>query len=291
MTKLICVRALDFLYLSYSPPQAISVLLPREILAKYQTIHNYLLRLCRVEAVIRSMYHDLHKPQDEAFEDIKSGVDAPRSRTKGNTASRRRQTIFSADPALESLVQGLRFRIGHFVSALTRYVVDTAIGVNWDRMRRRLGKLRRKDQTEGEKNSRPGTPFEDTYSDFGSEMGDMVRQSDNDDDNEVDGAAGATGPIHGLKSIHSLVVYHHLTLDKIMRACLISSSAGYDVASKLLMRLFGLILDLGKVVKEVEMRMTGLSEAKERIVGIRKEWKEKETVFVCLLTYLIDGAS
>lgn len=258
-----------------------SVVLPRPILEKYQIIHGYLLRLCRVDAVIRIMFNDLHKPQDDSEVSFpKSGVDQPRPKSRsGPTQSWPRRTILSSDPALERTTHQLRFCMSHFVSALLRYVVDSAIGVNFSRMRKRLDKLKRRSSIDSRPQST--TPDDDAYSDFGRDEASLHEQRvehedplDEDMDEEAD-----YEPIQ-LKAIHSLVAYHHITLDKIMRACLLSPSAGYDVAYKLSMRLLGLILDLGKVVKEVEKRMMDIVEAKERVRGIKKEWEEKETVFV-----------
>lgn len=254
-----------------------SVILPRGILAKYQTIHNFLLRLCRVNAVVRSMYSDLHKPAlDDTPGDApkKSGVDIPRTKAQVRATYRlrpERRTILSAEPELEKTILRLRFGMSHFVSALMQYIVDSAIGVNFDRMRRRLERLKRKDRAG---DTRPDMLDDDGYSDF-------APQASNDVE-EADGQEQDSGSIYQLKSVHSLVGYHHLTLDRIMRASLLSPAAGYGVAFKLLMRLFGLILDLGKVVKEVERRMLEPAQARERVMVIKKEWEEKERVFVSL---------
>jgi hypothetical protein len=236
-----------------------SVVLPRDILAKYQIIHNFLLRICRVNAVIRSLFSDLHKPRtNTGSDDLKSGVDLPRRATN---QPRIRQTILSSDPQLEKTISHLRFRTSHFISALMRYIVDSAIGLNFAKMRRRLDKLKRSDS-----GTRPPTPNDDGYSEVGDDL---------EDGEEVHEVA-----VLQLKSIHSLLAYHHITLDRIMRASLLSPSAGYDVTYKLLMRLFGLILDLGKVVKEVEGGTADLSEGKERVAASKEEWDEKERVFV-----------
>ncbi len=44
-------RALDFLYMDYKPPHPLEVLITPEILAKYQRIFTFLLRLTRGDAV------------------------------------------------------------------------------------------------------------------------------------------------------------------------------------------------------------------------------------------------
>jgi hypothetical protein len=224
------------------------------------------------------MYSDLHKPPlDDTPGDApkKSGVDIPRTKAQVRATYRHRperRTILSSEPELEKTVLRLRFGVSHFVSALMRYIVDSAIGVNFDRMRRRLERLKRKDRAG---DTRPDTPDDDGYSD-------LAHQSDDDAEETEEGEEADSESIYQLKSVHSLVAYHHLTLDRIMRASLLSPAAGYDVAFKLLMRLFGLVLDLGKVVKEVERRMVEPAQARARVMVIKKEWEEKERVFVSL---------
>jgi hypothetical protein len=230
------------------------------------------------------MLHDLHKPcgHDEASE-RKAGIDLPRVQTRAATASRStRRTIFSLDAALEKTVCLLRFRMSHFASALMRYTVDSAIGANLSRMRRRLDKLKRPNTDWPV--SRTATPEDDGFSDFGYDDAPCHRE-DWDDHAESDEGPDGTGreddePIHHLKSIHSLVAYHHITMNRILRACLLSPAAGFGVAHKLLMRLCGLILDLGKVVKEAAQQRIGVAEAEARVKAIRTDWDEKEKVFV-----------
>lgn len=44
-------RALDFLYMDYKPPHPLEVLIPDEVLSKYQRMFTFLLRLMRGEFV------------------------------------------------------------------------------------------------------------------------------------------------------------------------------------------------------------------------------------------------
>ena len=137
--------------------------------------------------------------------------------------------------------------MSQFISTLEQYLVDTAIGWNWDAMRQKLERLKR---APGSEQRAPGSePFE----------GDEGIQ---------------------LHSIDSLVVYHHMVLDRILRAALLAPSAGHQVTFKVLMALFGCILDLGKAVKEVERGLVGWQDGAERIEALVKEWDERETIFV-----------
>lgn len=238
---------------------------------KYQSIHNFLLRLSRVDTVTRSLYWDIVHQSESATEPIKVGVDSGLNRLpKGHRQQpRRMKAVLMSGSTVEHRLHRLRFRMSHFVTALSRYVLDTAIGANWDTMRRRLERLKRRDPARGE--NRPPTPSAEMGEDF-----DFQPMNEVEDDNEEDDHTN----IGQLQSVHSLVLYHHLTLDRIMRACLLSSHAGHQMTFKVLMALFGLVLDLGKLVKEVERGVMGFEEGEGRVKALAAEWEEKEAIFV-----------
>jgi hypothetical protein len=255
--------------LSYSAPPAIALLLPAPLMEKYQTIHNLLLRISRVQLVLRTIYIDTTH-RSEAEDDPKTGVDV-RARPRPRPRDQEEASLFAPITKMGMTVHRLRFRMSTFMDAIGRYITDRAIGTHWDAMRRRLSKLRRKET--GKASSRPATPSaheeepEMYFDDLGAES---------DDEAE---ATGST-PLQ-LHSIHSLVAYHHLTLDKILRATLQAPSAGQQVTFKVMMSLFGLILDLGKLVKEIQRGVVG-EDAEDRVEGIKKDWEEREGVFVSL---------
>jgi len=238
---------------------------------KYQSIHNLLLRLGRVETVLRSMFIDAHHSHDIFDEPLKSGVDAkyrPRP-----LQDRQRSEIFPVGSREEKRLWHLRYRMSHFITNFSRYILDIAIGGNWEVLRKRLKKLQKRQPG----SSRPATPssaagHEDDDQDyFAFEELDL-----DDDDEEVE-----TQQLHQLHSIHSLVLYHHLIMDRILRSSLLHPSQGHQVAFKILMTLFGICLDFAKTVKEVEKGLLGWVDGGERIEEYWREWVEKETVFVC----------
>ncbi|WVF71535.1 hypothetical protein IAT40_006343 [Kwoniella sp. CBS 6097] len=300
------IEALDFLYLSYSPPASIAVLLPRPLLEKYQSINNLLLRLARCEVVLRSMYwpilHHTDLPTGDAV--YKTGVDSKlnRASVKAKASlqrSRERQllALFPEYSVSEKRVRVLRMKMAHLVSALGRYMVDTAIGIKWVTMRKRLERLKRRASVQEEVQSRPSSPsteskadFIDTHSqdDLDDVHIDIEDRSDSEAEEEGQGSGGSNNlaNVHQLQSIHSLVLYHNLTLDKILRACLLGPSAGQQVTSKIMMRLLGLVLDLGKVLVEVERGGKGWEEGAEVVQDLEREWDEKERVFLHALERL-----
>ncbi|ORY34063.1 Spc98 family-domain-containing protein [Naematelia encephala] len=274
------IDALDFLYLSYSPPASIAALLPSNLMVKYQNVHNFLLRLARVDTVLRTLYIDVTHQSDEFDEPLKIGVDLG-SRPASRVSSRQRRCIFPPGEKVEAYLQTLRFRMTHFISALNRYVLDTAVGANWTLMRKRLERLKRR--VPGKESSRPSTPAAETEQDeyFQFDVGEEAEDhEDEDQENE--------GPINvsQLKSIHSLVGYHHVVLDRILASCLLGDHAGHQVTFKVLMGLFGLVLDLGKVIKEIQRGIRGWEDGAERVRDIGKDWMEREAVFLHALERL-----
>lgn len=257
---------------------------------KYQSIHNLLLRLGRVETVLQSLFVDCHHRHGIFDQPLKTGVDAhpsrPSSRGQRNeTTARQPRGIFPAGSRHETRLWHLRYRMSHFITCFSRYTLDIAVGANWAVLRRRLGKLQRsaRTRTGDATTSRPSTPATDggrtdDYFDL-EELG--FDDAPDPDDGEADQSAGTThGEIRKLHSIHSLVLYHQLIMDRILRSCLLSPSAGYQVAFKVLMTLFGLVLDFGKTVKEVEKGLVGWEDGAERVDAYWREWIEKETAFV-----------
>ncbi|KAL1411299.1 hypothetical protein Q8F55_002250 [Vanrija albida] len=279
-------EALDFIYLAYSPPAAIATLLPQSVMDKYQLIHNFLLRISRVEAVVRSLYFDVVRPS-RVGEDvpIKTGVDAAFNRMPSQLGLGRRRvrSIFEPGSEAERTLLALRFVMSSFVAAISRYVLDTAIGHNWDVMRKRLDKLRRRGHAPSTTDSRPVTPGPDDgddYEDLDEELDDVGGGEDEDD------APTLLGALSQLQSAHSLVLYHQIILNRILRACLLIPQPGHQVTFKLLMTLFGLILDLGKTVKEVEQGVSTPEAGGEHVVALHQDWTEKSAVFLHALERL-----
>lgn len=250
---------------------------------KYQTVHNLLLRLGRVETVLRSMFIDLHHQHDIIDEPLKTGIDAhhtrPSSRSQ-STRGRLRSGIFPPGSREEKRLWALRYRMSHFITTFIRYIIDIAIGANWRVLRRRLQRLRK--TSSGSTSSRPQTPSstgndKDESDYFAFDDNDLLDHGDADDDEDE----GSTTNLHRLQSIDSIVLYHHLIMDRILRSCLLSPSAGHQVTYKILTTLFGIVLDFAKTAKEVEKGLLGWQDGAERIDEYWSEWVEKETVFVC----------
>ncbi|KAG7446524.1 uncharacterized protein BT62DRAFT_1005817 [Guyanagaster necrorhizus] len=105
------IESLDFLYMEYKPPRPLQVLITPEILAKYQRMFTFLLRLMRVEHAITAVFRMTRSTDASLFPTL--------------SASRKR-------------LLHLRFISHSLVSTLCQYVCDTAIGGNFDTF---LGRL------------------------------------------------------------------------------------------------------------------------------------------------------
>ena len=267
-------------------------------MVKHQKIHNLILRICRVKSVLRSLYFDATH-QSRIFEEpIKRGVDLGSKMTRKSTtthqtdADRLVHGVLPKGSKVERNLQRLRFRMSTFVMCLERYIIDTAIGSNWGIMRRRLERLgpRKPGSEDDSRLNTPLTDREDDNVDYFEQVGHdhhstspIGDEADKDDDGDPTRREGY-GQLH---SIHSLIEYHHLIIDRILRATLLSPNAGHQVTFKVLMGLFGLILDLGKVVKEMKRGVVGWEDGADRVEEISADWQERDGVFVSFQTTIM----
>ena len=279
----IAIEALDFLYLVYSAPSAITPLLPSSLMAKYQSIHNLLLRICRVRTVLRLLYMDAVHRTPSFDEPVKGPGAEPKRSTASINCARVIHELFPASSVSAATLQRVRFGMSAFMSALEEYILDRAIGANWDVMRRKLERLGRKQakaraQGQAEVGIAPITPEGEDEIVFHSDVWEegVVDEEDQADDDDEDGAPGMVQ----LHSVDSLVTYHHLIVDRILRDALLSPSEGHKVTLDVLMRLFGCILDLGKIVKLVARGSVGWEDGAERVLSIASRWDELEEIFV-----------
>ncbi|KAI0087944.1 hypothetical protein BDY19DRAFT_951176 [Irpex rosettiformis] len=125
------IEALDFLYMSYQPPPALSVLITPNTLSKYHRLFVFNIRLLRVENVIKALFRMSSPGSDPLF-----------------------QTITPS----QKLFEFFRFMASSFVSTLSSYVYDVAIGSNFDTFLSKLG------ATHSSSASQESPPFSDVFS-------------------------------------------------------------------------------------------------------------------------------
>jgi len=105
------IEALDFLYIDYKPPNPLNVLVTPTILSKYQRIFAFILRMMRVEHVSKAFLRMTRKHTDRLFPTLTSS---------------------------NKLLLHFRFITHSFVTSLSSYIFDTAIGGNFDAFLARL---------------------------------------------------------------------------------------------------------------------------------------------------------
>ncbi|KIK92822.1 hypothetical protein PAXRUDRAFT_829603 [Paxillus rubicundulus Ve08.2h10] len=109
------IEALDFLCLDYKVPRPLQVLIPPSALSKYQKIFALLLRLTRVECAIRSVFR----------------------LTRASSV-----LLFPTLASSHKLLLHFRFITHSFVSTLSAYIYDAAIGANFDAFLSRINSCR-----------------------------------------------------------------------------------------------------------------------------------------------------
>ncbi|KDQ57579.1 hypothetical protein JAAARDRAFT_47494 [Jaapia argillacea MUCL 33604] len=99
------IEALDFLYMDYKPPHPLDVLITPDVLSKYQRLWTFLLRLMRVENVVRVLFR----------------------LTRHAT-----QPLFPTLTGSNKLLLHFRYICHTFVSSFSSYVFDVAIRAHYD---------------------------------------------------------------------------------------------------------------------------------------------------------------
>ncbi|KAF4620414.1 hypothetical protein D9613_000179 [Agrocybe pediades] len=109
----LCIESLDFLYMDYKPPRPLEILISYDILSKYQRMFTFILRLLRVECALKSLF---------------------RMSTHRTIAD----FLFPTLTQSRKLLLHFRFVAQAFVSSLSGYVYETAIGGNFEPFLERL---------------------------------------------------------------------------------------------------------------------------------------------------------
>lgn len=270
---------------------------------KYQVVHNLLLRFSRVEGVLRGLYFDILRPEAAGSGvglrgpgGMKVGVDShiykPASTIGVPTVAPDMLGVFPPKSETARTLLYLRFIMSWFVTAMSRYVLDTARH-NFDVMQHRLGSLRRRPQvtrpqsTVGSREpSQPATPAGVFFDEEAYELLDVLEDETEDgdaDDVDPDDGQAQLAAISQLQSANSLVIYHHIILNRILRASLLS--AGSVAAFETLMLLLSLVLDLGKAVKDMQRGIITPEAGEQLVKDVRVEWEGTYADFVSSSLY------
>ncbi|PPQ70803.1 hypothetical protein CVT25_000030 [Psilocybe cyanescens] len=219
----LCIEALDFLYIDYKPPHLMEILISPGILSKYQRMFTFILRLFRVESALKSLF---------------------RMSTHRNIAN----SLFPTLSQSRKLLLHFRFVSQAFVSSLSGYVFDTAIGGNFD-------------------------PFLALLSGRGAGTNYA---------NDADPAPKYTG----FSDVFELAQRHSALLDDILSACLLRS--GQRGVGDLLRHCLELVLEFTIVVGELHRGRIEEYQAAPMIEELFRKFCTKMTTFTKVLKGLVD---
>jgi hypothetical protein len=172
------------------------------------------------------------------------------------------------------------------MASFSRVVLD-AIGWNCTTMRRRLESLHSgAGAAQSSESASCSVPPSPASSYLGSEDEDNWGHdtgANDPDASDADNSDSQTqlAAVSKLQSAHSLVLYHHIILNRIRRACLLGRTPGAASAFATLMDLLRLILDLGLAVQRVRRGGDDAGEEGARAIDdLRVAWGDTYADFV-----------
>ncbi|MCO5590192.1 hypothetical protein L7F22_044161 [Adiantum nelumboides] len=237
------IDALDWLTISFRPPPLVAPLITLQTQTAYQRLFRHLLRLMRVDIVLKGIFRRLMSRSQSigGFPDWMDDGDIER-------ASR------------------LRFEANHFVSVLYRHFSDLTLAQRWKTFRNRLNGLFRSAETQDDEmidgierqsnrstlqeTSDDTTSFMDNASDFDADgisssvMGDNVTEGGGGEGNE-----NASSQFD-LKDVFSIATYHERTLDRMLDGCFLK--ARQRPIMTIILDMFNIILSFGQLLQRKE---------------------------------------
>ncbi|CAD6902708.1 unnamed protein product [Tilletia laevis] len=255
------IHALDWLTLTFTPPPLISPLLQAHASACYQRLFNFLLRILRVQTVLRGLAKSTlflsRSTTSPSKPSTKSSAPAsPPAPTSVATL------LFTHDPLLSAALHSFRFEAQHVVNALATYVADVAIGLPWTRFQRRLRQLARGAGAGAGSRGPAGTATATTVRGGGG------------------GGAGKSVPA---SEVGDLDDYDDGSSVWTRAACFLKHR--FRGIMKIINDLFQLILDLGQLIQDVDApahTTDGKAEveasaypARERFYTLQARWKSR----------------
>lgn len=245
------IDALDWLTISFRPPPLVAPLITLQTQTSYQRLFRHLLRLMRVDIVLKGIFRRL----------------MARSQSVGGLPN------WMDDGDMERASR-LRFEANHFVSVLYRHFSDLTLAQRWKTFRNRLNGLFLSAESQDdemidgvEKQSNRGTlqetsddtmSFMDNASEFdgdgiaSSVMGDNVTEGGGGEGNE-------NASQFDLKDVFSIATYHERTLDRMLDGCFLK--ARQKAIMTIILDMFNIILSFGQLLQrkdtgdEGELRM------------------------------------
>lgn len=114
----VCIEALDFLYLDYKTSQPLDVIVTPQTIAKYQRVFTFLLRLTRVETVMRISHQIIYSNCNASL------------------------AFSPASKKSHAIAQSLHFQLSTFIFSLSGYIYDSVIGGIFDKYIAQIDQIR-----------------------------------------------------------------------------------------------------------------------------------------------------
>ncbi|KAG9295399.1 hypothetical protein G9A89_013428 [Geosiphon pyriformis] len=250
------LEALDFLYLHYKPPYPLNVVITAQALTKYNRLFTFLLRILRLDTVVRHIYRLSHSRY--LLDDEKD------------------------PPGQKILVQKFRFEAQQFMIALHGYVFDAAISSTWKLFMKRLGKISREAELklshEKQSNSRRTSTSE-------SEAGFESMNSEDDNIDETPDIEDQDDIFNqNVQDIQSLRAYHDHILDRMLIQCLLEKKQAPIM--KLLNGILSVILLFAQTLQNRRARIYDVSQRQEHWHTIQTLY-EKFRLYTAMLVKIL----
>ncbi|KAI0645384.1 Spc98 family-domain-containing protein [Trametes meyenii] len=229
----LAIEALDFLYMHYQPPHPLDVVITPAILSKYHRMFAFNLRLMRVDNTVRTLFRLTRKASAPLFPTL--------------TPTNKRLLHF-------------RFVVHAFITSLSSYVYDVAIGSNMDAFLSRL--------------ISPSTRFHPADADPRSLRTSALGHGD-----------GECEPA-GFADVFGLAEHHSRVLDEILSSCLLRS--GQKAVGDILRQCMELVLELGILAGDLKDGRLEEYEAAPALEELWDRYRAKMTTFVKVLKALVE---
>lgn len=236
------IDALDWLTISFRPPPLIAPLITLQTQIAYQRLFRHLLRLMRVDIVLKGIFRKLMS-RSQTLNGLPDWMDEEDI----ERASR------------------LRFEANHFVSTLFHHFSDLTLAQRWKTFRNRLNGLFRSaemqeeemiddvekqlNKTYSQESSEDNASFPDNASEYDADTDGIASTINGDNVTDGGNREGheSSSSYFDLKDVFSIATYHERTMDKMLDGCFLKSRQ--KAIMTIILDMFNIILSFGQLLQ------------------------------------------